>query len=340
MKKRSVSVVLPTFNRAYLLRRALTSVLQQIEDGDEIIVVDDGSTDDTEEVVESKSGPIRYIKTENRGAGAARNRGVAEAAGYYIAFVDSDDQWLPGKLALQRAFMDSREDVLFCFTDFRVQTRSKKDITFAAKTWHRDERSWDEILGPGEIIADLMGLPDGYDDFKFYVGDLYLAELKANYINVNTLLVRREQSGDAIHFAEDTETFEDWECHGRIAGRGLCAYLEIETVVQFGHDGVRLTDADPRTCAESRLKIIERVWGEDAEFRREHEDEYLRIRDEQLEIVAEDLIRTGDSRRAGEFVDRMTSPPIGLRVLSRLPGGLVNQTISIGKRLKRTISGA
>ncbi len=340
MKKRPVSVVLPTYNRAYLLRRALTSVLQQIEDGDEIIVVDDGSTDETEDVVKSKPGPIRYFKTENRGAGAARNRGVAEAKGYYIAFVDSDDQWLPGKIALQRAFMNAREDVLSCFTDFRVQTRSKNTIAFAAKTWHRDKRSWDEILGPGEKISGAVKLPDEYDDFKVYVGDLYLAELKANYINVNTLLVRREEAGDAIRFAEDTETFEDWECHGRLAGSGKCAYLEVETVVQFGHEGVRLTDADPRTCAESRLKIIERVWGEDADFRKGHEDEYLRVRDEQLAIVAEDLIRSGESRRAGEFVGRMTNPPMGLRVLSHLPGGLVNQTISIGKRLKRTISGA
>jgi len=337
MVNRSVSVILPTYNRAFLLRRALASVLPQLEKGDEVIVVDDGSTDDTERVIKSKTGPIKYIRTENHGAGAARNRGIAEACGYYVAFVDSDDQWLPGKLLLQRSFMDINGDILFCFTDFRVQTRSGRIIPFAARTWHHDNRSWSKILGDDRTTSGTGEMPSGTKDYRFFKGDLYLSQLMANYINVNTMLVRREQAGDALHFAEDTETFEDWECHARLAGRGKCAYIEVETIVQHGHFGKRLTDANEMVCAQSRLKIVERVWGQDREFRKRYEHEYTKIRDDQLGTVAENLILSGKSKKASSYVDNMTNPPLSLRVLTRLPEGLVNSSVNMGRKLKRTL---
>ncbi len=79
MSKSSISVIVPTYNRAHLLGRAIASVLMQLEDGDELIVVDDGSTDRTEEMIAPYGDRIRYILTDNQGAGAARNRGVSEA---------------------------------------------------------------------------------------------------------------------------------------------------------------------------------------------------------------------------------------------------------------------
>lgn len=91
---RLVSVVVPTYNRAHLLPRAIRSVLNQTYDEYELVIVDDGSTDDTQEVV-SQFGDerIRYVRfEENRGANAARNRGVSEAAGEYVSFLDSDDE--------------------------------------------------------------------------------------------------------------------------------------------------------------------------------------------------------------------------------------------------------
>jgi len=100
----SVSVVIPTYNRAHLLPRALASVLSQ-EGVLEVLVVDDGSSDDTEAVVKGFGDPrLRYLRQpRNLGAAAARNRGLREARGEFIALLDSDDEWLPGKLALQLA---------------------------------------------------------------------------------------------------------------------------------------------------------------------------------------------------------------------------------------------
>ncbi|HKJ63770.1 MAG TPA: glycosyltransferase family A protein [Desulfopila sp.] len=98
-----VSVIIPTYNRADYLQRAVESVWSQQHFAGEILVVDDGSTDHSGEVIEKLSAvrPIRYVRTENRGVAAARNLGVSLAACNHIAFLDSDDHWVPGKLHKQ-----------------------------------------------------------------------------------------------------------------------------------------------------------------------------------------------------------------------------------------------
>ncbi len=93
-----VSIIIPAYNAAQTLERAVQSVLSQDYGPMEIIVVDDGSTDGTVDVVRGYGEKVRLIQQENRGAGAARNRGVAKARGEYIAFLDADDEYLPGRL--------------------------------------------------------------------------------------------------------------------------------------------------------------------------------------------------------------------------------------------------
>ncbi len=98
-----VSVIIPTYNRAHLIKRAIQSVLNQTYQNFEIIVVDDGSVDNTEEVVKNfNNQKIRYIRyNENKGVAAARNTGIKATRGDYIAFQDSDDEWFPNKLERQ-----------------------------------------------------------------------------------------------------------------------------------------------------------------------------------------------------------------------------------------------
>jgi len=102
-----VSVIIPTYNRAHVLPRALDSVANQTYTDYEVIVVDDGSTDGTADLISTFAklrGRISYIRVErNRGAAAARNRGIDDARGTYIAFLDADDEWAPTKLAMQVA---------------------------------------------------------------------------------------------------------------------------------------------------------------------------------------------------------------------------------------------
>ena len=95
-----VSVIIPTYNRAASLLRAINSVLGQSFKDFELIVVDDGSTDDTASIISDFSSII-YLKQENKGVSSARNLGIANANGQYVAFLDSDDEWLPSKLSSQ-----------------------------------------------------------------------------------------------------------------------------------------------------------------------------------------------------------------------------------------------
>ena len=98
-----VSVILPTFNRAKIVQKAIDSVLQQTYADYEIIVVDDGSTDDTQAVLEPYGNKIEYRYKDNGGISSARNHGIKLAAGRYIALLDSDDYWLENKLEKQIA---------------------------------------------------------------------------------------------------------------------------------------------------------------------------------------------------------------------------------------------
>lgn len=121
-----ISVIIPTYNRAYVLERAVRSVLNQAEEALEVIIVDDASSDRTQEVLETiGDARIRYDRlSEHGGACMARNRGVHLAQGDYIAFQDSDDEWYPRKLATQRQQLEqSGADVVFCaFERYHAET--------------------------------------------------------------------------------------------------------------------------------------------------------------------------------------------------------------------------
>jgi len=106
-----VSVIIPTYNRAKYVTQAIDSVLAQTYRNYEIIVVNDGSTDNTREVLKRYGDNIRYIYQENAGGAAARNTAIKAAKGQWIAFLDSDDEWLPEKLATQMAHLRERPDL-------------------------------------------------------------------------------------------------------------------------------------------------------------------------------------------------------------------------------------
>jgi len=106
-----ISVIIPVYNGAEFLPEAIANVLAQGQDSLEIIVVNDGSTDETAEIATQLNGPIRYVDQPNQGPAAARNYGLTLAQGEFIAFLDVDDQWPPDKLSLQLAAFAVRPEV-------------------------------------------------------------------------------------------------------------------------------------------------------------------------------------------------------------------------------------
>ena len=114
----SVSVIIPTYNRAALVRRAAASALAQTYGAYEVVVVDDGSTDATLEALGPFLSRIKFLRApENRGVSATRNLGITAARGEWLAFLDSDDLWLPDKLARQMAYLAAHPETLWCQTE-------------------------------------------------------------------------------------------------------------------------------------------------------------------------------------------------------------------------------
>ncbi len=133
-----ISVVIPSYNRAHTLGRAIESVMQQTLRAFELIVVDDGSTDNTRELVRSRPG-IRYLRQDNQGVSAARNTGIRHATGDWIAFLDSDDEWLLNKLELQNRLIEENSGYRLCHGN-EIWIRNGKPLRQLSK--HRKQGGW------------------------------------------------------------------------------------------------------------------------------------------------------------------------------------------------------
>ncbi len=182
MNKPTVSVIIPTYNRADLISRSIGSVLNQTFKDFEVLVIDDGSTDNTENIINSfNNSRIKYIKNKkNIGAAAARNIGIKIAKGKYIAFQDSDDEWMPEKLEKQINIF---------------KTSSRENIVYAGFWRIRDNRKTYIPL----------------DRVKQKEGNLYKELLKGNFISTQTILAKKECFEKAGMFDENLPRFQDWE---------------------------------------------------------------------------------------------------------------------------------
>ena len=213
-----VSVIIPTHNRADMLYRAVDSVLNQSFANLEVIVVDDGSTDDTQRRIETYADPrIRYFKhDESKGASAARNTGIRQARGKYIAFLDDDDEWLPTKLEKQ----------------IPVLQQAPKQVGLVY--------CWMDYYEDGKLIYQHHPMLRGY------VFDQVLDRQRLG--GCPTLLVRREVVEDVGGFDESLLRGNDGDFIRRV-----CLDYEVELIpevlvrVHIGHQHERITsrwDAD------------------------------------------------------------------------------------------------
>lgn len=164
-----VSVIIPTYNSASYLREAVESVLSQTYRDFEILVIDDGSTDETPEIVKRYGRQVRYLHQSNSGVAVARNRGISESQGQYVAFLDSDDTWFPRKLECQMEALTRARLARASSTAYLV-TRS--DLTpIAERQNHRHGAALEDLLLRGTIVfistvvceKSLLDLTGGFD---------------------------------------------------------------------------------------------------------------------------------------------------------------------------------
>lgn len=339
MAQPSVSIIIATYNRAPLLERALRSVLGEWQPGDEIIVVDDGSTDETEALVRNLGHPVRYLENGHHGPGGARNLGVRAATRDLVAFLDDDDEWIPGKLSWQRAVFEQFPEVLFVFSDFGTVRPSKDRVRHRLSTWHTDVRPWSDILGPGIPSTTIDGMPASAPPFKLHIGRLYESLILHFYVFTSTLIVRREAAGDSLLCAEDVPRLADYECFARLAHDGLAGYMDCDTAWQHRHGGRRLTDIDPATSADILVKITQRNWGADEEYLRLHRAEFEEAIDSRRLRKVRFLLSEGRRSEASDELGRFFHPPRSYRLLSHFPAGLVRSTAALLRRLRSLAQG-
>jgi len=146
-----VSVIIPTYNSARYLVEAIDSVLAQTYKDFEVLVIDDGSTDDTESVMSKYGSPVRYIRQKNGGVSAARNKGIQESHGRYVAFLDADDTWLPKKIERQLAELKAHNGYRFCYTDFSPVSWDLKPLPI--KRFERQGKALEDLLLRGNVVG-------------------------------------------------------------------------------------------------------------------------------------------------------------------------------------------
>jgi hypothetical protein len=329
----SVSTVIPTYNRAHFVRRAVDCALHQSRPGDEVIVVDDGSTDDTAAVLAPYGDRITYVRTANGGGGAARNVGVRHATRDLVAFLDSDDEWMPGKLELARRWLEARSDVLFVFSEFAITDHDGAVTRRYLINWHNDPRSWNEILAPGVSYSAHAALPDGVPDFLVHTGSLYEREFARGYILTSSFVVRRREAGEALRFGDDIPAMEDLECFGRVSRVGPGSFFDYETAWQHGHAGDRISSTDHLPSMAANILVLERVWGADARFMASHEAEYRRVLDDLRMQRTRIFLVQGRVSEARDELAHMARPPATARLLAVLPAPVVRGVLTLRRRL-------
>lgn len=230
-----VSVVIPSYNRARILPRAMRSVLAQTHGNLELIIADDCSSDDTEAVVRAaaeKDPRVVYARRDrNGGAGAGRNLGIQTARGALIAFQDSDDEWLLDKLERQVAVMLAHPEY---------------GATFGVKLIHGHDDDYN--YGPGlTSVAPDRRRPA-------VSGDMTAQIMAGNLISPQTLMLRTAIARELGGFDERLRNNEDWEFMLRLAQRTAIHHLPEPVAVAFVQaDSIH---TNPRNSARSFLRIL------------------------------------------------------------------------------------
>lgn len=338
MNPHAISIIIPTYNRAHLITRAINSVLPQMGVDDELLIVDDGSTDNTYEIVAKYGARVRYIKTKNGGCGAARNRGVREATRPFVTFLDSDDEWMPDHNYVLREVMRARPDILFCFTNFATRFKDGTVRRFSLETQDGRDLDWEEIVGPARKLSSFMTIPDGIPDFTCHETDnLYRSLCGVSYLSADTLIVRKDAAGKSLWFADDTKVAEELECGARLAAAGKGLYLHYESTLVHHHTGVQLVDHSGFDMAASRIVVMQRIWGADDNFLREHRAYYdQRLRADKIARVGGFLVR-GQTREARQEIAGTDNVPNVYRILASFPGSVTRGLVNFRRAMKSVV---
>jgi len=221
----SVSVVVPVFNRRDFLQRSLSSVLGQSRLANEVIVVDDGSTDGSGVFVREQFPQVKVIRQENLGVSAARNAGIRAAQSQWVAFLDSDDEWLPGKLEVQLAALKAESEFRFCHGE---DVWVRRGVRVNAPKHYAKPRGW--------CFQDC---------------------LERCVVSPSASLIHREVFDAVGLFDESLPACEDYDLWLRIAARFPLLLVDEAVLVKYdGHEGQL---SDQRGLDRFRIEALAKV---------------------------------------------------------------------------------
>jgi len=211
-----VSVIMPAYNVETCICEAIDSVLAQTYQDFEIIVIDDGSNDNTRRILDQYAAKIKYIYQENKGVSAARNRGIREAQGEYVAFLDADDIWFADKLMSQITIAQQNSDISLFFSD--------------AEVFNDGGRLETSLRPPNASLYDSGSLGDKivntiFNDGSIIKGNFFESLFMRNLVLTSTVFVRRECLVEAGCFDESIKICEDYDLYLRISRTHALLYF-------------------------------------------------------------------------------------------------------------------
>ena len=198
-----IAVIIPTYNRCDLLKRAINSVIKQTITPKEIIIVDNGSTDQTYQMVSSLFPEINYFIEKKRGVSAARNKGILESKSKWIAFLDSDDAWKPTKLEKQM--------------EYSVFNQDKYRIIHTDETWYRNKKFLNQLK-----------------KHKKSGGNIFKNSLQLCCISPSSVVLKKQIFDDYGLFDENLEVCEDYDMWIRITSKEEVGFLDSPLVLKYG----------------------------------------------------------------------------------------------------------
>lgn len=260
-----VSTVVPTFNRAREMTAAVASALSQSCPEVEVVIADDGSTDHTASLVRGLGTRVRYVRQANAGVSAARNLGLRNARGEFVAFLDSDDAWKPWKVEAQLAVLRARPDVGMIWTDMAAVS-PEGDLMQPAylRTYYGayQQVRIEEVL---ECIGSLRQLwsaaPESAANAPVYVGEIFPWMLLGNLVHTSTVLLRRERLLAVGGFDEALRiSGEDYDFHLRTTYVGRIAFLDVPSTLYRIGGADQLSNPDKVIhIARNNLRTVTRA---------------------------------------------------------------------------------
>jgi len=309
-----VSIILPTYNRAYCVTKSIDSALAQTYQRIEVIIVDDGSSDNTRELIENTyagESRVRYVYQPNGGVAVARNHGIRLSRGEFMALLDSDDIWKPWKTEVQVHVLRERPEVGMTWTDMEAVNPDGQLIAprflrtmYSTYQWFPTAESLftSVYMLPGEP-ADLV---EGSQLGRTHVGDIFSPMLMGNLVHTSTVLMRRTRLAQVGYFPENLRNAgEDYDFHLRTCHAGPVAFVDVPSIYyRVGwHDQITVKDFN-FFFARGYLKSVRGYLHSDRDRIQLSPSMMQRLMAQAYEWVGSALFRLGKRRPARRFLVR------------------------------------